>query len=142
MSNSFEPELDLTLNLEVREYVQKQEQIQQSSEKDGWLSQPEFPTVTELAVTEAALMPNKIDGPFKNKDKYLKTHYSLQREDAVGGLREALQDFCRDPKTNDTQKFSVYDQARQFLYYQRPGLTELRYTSPATLLRVEDLLRG
>ncbi len=102
--------LDLSLNLDIREYVQKQENIKHSSDKDEWLSQPEFPSVDELANEMPALLANKIEAPYKSKDKYLKIHYGLQREDAVGSLRDALQDFRGDPTTNDTHKFSVYDQ--------------------------------
>ncbi len=102
--------LDLSLNLDIREYVQKQENIKHSSDKDEWLSQPEFPSVDELANEMPALLANKIEAPYKSKNKYLKIHYGLQREDAVGSLRDALQDFRGDPTTNDTHKFSVYDQ--------------------------------
>ncbi|KAK5402956.1 hypothetical protein LTR06_010382 [Exophiala xenobiotica] len=101
---------DLSLNLDIREYVQKQDNIKHSSDKDEWLSQPEFPSVDELENEMPGLLVNKIEAPYKSKDKYLKTHYGLQREDAVGSLRDALQDFRSDPTTNDTHKFSVYDQ--------------------------------
>jgi helicase required for RNAi-mediated heterochromatin assembly 1 len=101
---------DLSLNLDIREYVQKQDNIKHSSDKNEWLSQPEFPSVDELENEMPGLLVNKIEAPYKSKDKYLKTHYGLQREDAVGSLRDALQDFRSDPTTNDTHKFSVYDQ--------------------------------
>ncbi|KAK4944466.1 hypothetical protein LTR10_016140 [Elasticomyces elasticus] len=110
LTNAFEHGLDLSLNLDIRDYVQKQDSIKQSSEKDAWLSQPEFPTVDELAISEAAITPNKIEGPYRSKVKYLKIHYGLQREDALGSLRDALNDFRQNPAANDTTKYSVYDQ--------------------------------
>ncbi|KIW89661.1 uncharacterized protein Z519_09817 [Cladophialophora bantiana CBS 173.52] len=108
--NAFDDSPGPTLTLDIRDYNAKQEQIQSTSDKDAWLSQPEIPTKQELAVGEASLLPNKIDSPYKSKDRYLKTHYALLREDALGSLRDALQDFCQDPTTGDTVKFSVYDQ--------------------------------
>lgn len=104
--------LDLTLNLDIRDYVEKQGTIKATSAKDVWLSQPEVPGSDELAVGEASLAPNKIDAPYRNKDKYLKTHYALLREDALGSLREAIEDFRLNPGTREAHKFSVYDQVR------------------------------
>lgn len=108
--------LDLSLNLDIREYVQKQEKIKSSSDKDAWLSQPEIPTNNEFLVAEAVLIPNRINTPYKSKDKYLRIHYGLLREDATGCLRDAIQEFRQDPTTGDTQKFSVYDQVRVHLH--------------------------
>ncbi|EXJ92707.1 hypothetical protein A1O3_01259 [Capronia epimyces CBS 606.96] len=110
LTSAFDNGLDLTLNIDIREYVEKQGQIKMSSEKDAWLEAPEIPTNDELAVAEAALPPNKVDAPWRSKEKYLRTQYSLLREDAVGSLRDAVQDFRQNPATGDTQKFSVYEQ--------------------------------
>lgn len=110
LTNTSDNGLDLSLNTDIRDYFKKQGEIRQSSDKDAWLSQPEFPTVDELAIAEAALTPNKIEGPYRSKDKYLRIHYGLQREDAVGSLRDAIQDFRQNPSANDTTKYSVYDQ--------------------------------
>ena len=110
ISTAFDNDLDLTLNLDIREYVFAQDKIKQFSDKDAWLSMPELPTTDELDIAESSVLPNKIEGPYKSKDRYLKTQYSLLREDAVGSLRDALQDLKKNPDTNDAQNFSVYDQ--------------------------------
>lgn len=102
--------LELNLSLDIRNYFLKQKEIKQSSKSDSWLALPEIPTFEELSIAETAVLPNKIDGPYKSKDRYLKTKYSLLREDAVGSLRDAILDFQKDPTTMDTPKFSVYDQ--------------------------------
>lgn len=105
-------DLELNLSLDIRNYFLKQKEIKQSCKKDSWLAVPEIPTFEELSVDEmtVAVPPNKIDGPYKSKDRYLKTQYTLLREDAVGPLRDAILDFQKDPTTMDTFKFSVYDQ--------------------------------
>ncbi|OAL20644.1 hypothetical protein AYO22_08653 [Fonsecaea multimorphosa] len=120
-----------TLCLDIREYHIKQGQIQSTSEKDAWLSQDEIPTTQELAAGEATLLPNKIDSPFKSKDRYLKTHYALLREDAVGSLRDAIQDFRQDPATGDTTKFSVYDQVYivGFTFARRGVAARIKFTT-------------
>ncbi|KEF61299.1 uncharacterized protein A1O9_02864 [Exophiala aquamarina CBS 119918] len=104
--------LELNLSLDIRNYFLKQKEIKESSRKENWLAIPEIPTFEELLVGEmsVAVPPNKIDGPYKSKDRYLKTQYTLLREDAVGSLRDAILDFQKDPTTMDTFKFSVYDQ--------------------------------
>lgn len=112
LTSSFDNGLDLTLNTDIREYVQKQQQITKSSDRDAWLAEPEIPTTEELSAAEAALVPNKIEGPFKNREKYLRMHYALLREDALGCLRDAIQDFRADPTVGETAKFSVYNQVR------------------------------
>ncbi|KAL2408194.1 Helicase required for RNAi-mediated heterochromatin assembly 1 [Exophiala dermatitidis] len=108
-TSAFTNGLDLKLNTDIREYVGKQEQITQSAERDTWLSQSEIPTKEELAIPEPALPANKVNAPWRSKEKYLRTQYALLREDAVGNLREAVQDFAKSPTTGDTQKFAVYD---------------------------------
>lgn len=131
LTSAFETGLDLTLNTDVREYVQKQEQIKHSSEKDTWLSQPEVPTNEELAVTEAALPINKVDAPWKSKDRYLRTQYSLLREDAVGSLRDAIQDFREHPDSGDTTTSSVYDQVyiTGFTFARKGLAARLRFST-------------
>ncbi|OCT50332.1 Helicase required for RNAi-mediated heterochromatin assembly 1 [Cladophialophora carrionii] len=126
-----EDELDLTLNLDIRDYVSKQEQIESTSDRDGWLSQPEIPTNKELFADSADLLPNKIDGPYKTKDRYLKTHYELVREDAVGCFRDAIHDFRKDPSTGDTHKFSVYDQVHivGFTFARRGLAARIRFST-------------
>ena len=104
--------LDLNLSLDIRNYFLKQKEIIESSKKDSWLAVPEIPTFEELSVDEMAVSvpTNKIDGPYKSKERYLKTQFNLLREDAIGPLRDAILDFQKDPTTMDTFKFSVYDQ--------------------------------
>ncbi|OAP65664.1 hypothetical protein AYL99_01636 [Fonsecaea erecta] len=120
-----------TLCLDIRDYHQKQKQIHSTSDKDAWLSQDEVPTKQELVVNEASLYPNKIDIPYKSKDRYLKTHFELLREDAVGCLRDAFQDFCQDPATGDTDKYSVYDQVHivGFTFARRGLAARIKFTT-------------
>lgn len=103
-------DLDYKLNLDIRNYFVKQDAVAPVSSKDGWLSTSKVPTHEELGETMAQVFRNKISGPYKNKGQYLKTQYSLQREDAVGSLRDAIHDFKNDPQTMDTDKFVIYDQ--------------------------------
>ncbi len=110
LSGAFESSLDLTLNLDIRDYISRQEQISSTSDKDAWLSTPEIPTKQEFTNLAADLLPNKVQGPFKNKERYVKTHYELLREDSVGCLRDAIHEFGNDLSTGDTNKFSIYDQ--------------------------------
>ncbi|KAJ9603966.1 hypothetical protein H2200_011488 [Cladophialophora chaetospira] len=110
LSSALEDGLDLTLNLDIRDYVSKQEQITSTSDADSWLSRPDIPTNEELSALAADLSPNKVDGPYKSKERYVRIQYELLREDAVGNLRDAIHDFLPDSSTGDTHKFSVYDQ--------------------------------
>ncbi|EXJ91056.1 hypothetical protein A1O1_04163 [Capronia coronata CBS 617.96] len=131
LTSALDNGLDLNLNMDIRQYVQKQEQIKHYSEKDAWLSQPEIPTGEELAVAEAALPPNKLDAPWRSKDRYLRTQYALLREDAVGNLRDAVHDFLEDPATGDTPKFSVYDQVYilGFTFARRGLAARIRFST-------------
>lgn len=117
MTNGF----DLNLSLDIRNYFLKDETKQSS--KDSWLSLPEIPTFEELSVAETAIPSNKIDGPYKSKERYLKTISALLREDAIGPLRDSMLDFQKDPTTMDTPKFSVYDQVHiSGFTFSRKGL--------------------
>ncbi|KAH0846063.1 Helicase required for RNAi-mediated heterochromatin assembly 1 [Fonsecaea pedrosoi] len=120
-----------TLCLDIRDYHTKQARIQSTSDKDAWLSQDEIPTKQEMAVGEATLLANKIEGPYKSKDRYLKTHHALLREDSVGCLRDAIQEFIRDPTTSDTMKFSVYDQVHivGFTFARRGVAARIKFTT-------------
>ncbi|KIW27697.1 hypothetical protein, variant [Cladophialophora immunda] len=131
VSNAFDDRPNPTLCLDIRDYYMKQRQIRATSDKDAWLSQDEIPTKQELAVGEATLLPNKIDSPYKSKERYLKTHYALLREDAVGCLRDAIQDFRQDPATGDTTKFSVYDQVHivGFTFARRGVAARIKFTT-------------
>ena len=123
LSSDLEGGLDVKLNLEIREYVAAQEQIISKSENDAWLAQPEIPTNQELSAVDTEFRANKIKGPYKSKDRYLRTHYELLREDAVGSLRDAIHDFRKDPSTGDTNRYSVYDQVHVIGFtFARRGL--------------------
>ncbi|KAK5046288.1 hypothetical protein LTR84_008431 [Exophiala bonariae] len=115
-------DIEVTLSKDIRNYFKMNEDSSRSS-KDSWLSLPEIPTFEELSIDETAVPANKIDGPYKTKERYLKTQYALLREDALGCLRDALLDFQKDPSMMDTQKFSIYDQVHiSGFTFSRKGL--------------------
>ena len=65
-----------------------------------WLCQPEVPTSEELlrpANEDYDQFANKIDGPWRSKDKYLRAHYSLLRDDAVTPIWSAVNSFRDTP---------------------------------------------
>ena len=79
-----------------------------------------MPTSAEIllhANDEVMLPANRIDGPWKSKDKYLKAHYSLLREDAVSPLRDAVDQFRRSPEMteNDNKVVSIYERVSRFM---------------------------
>ncbi|KAI9872611.1 MAG: hypothetical protein M1823_008128, partial [Watsoniomyces obsoletus] len=43
------------------------------------------------------------------KDKYLKAHYELHREDAVSPLRDAVDKFRKDPDMSDDKSLHIYE---------------------------------
>jgi helicase required for RNAi-mediated heterochromatin assembly 1 len=93
-----------------------------------WLCQPEVPTSAEVLIAgddDVTLPANKIDGAWKSKDKYLKAHYSLLREDAVSPLRDAVEHFRRTPDMmeNETKVVSIYEKVSLLQGYARPMLT-------------------
>lgn len=131
--------LDLVLNLDIRNYVAKQEQVTSTSKNDIWLSKPEIPTNQELSAEAADLSPNRVDGPYKSKERYVKTQYELFREDAVGNLRDAVHDFLADPSTGDTNNFSVYDQAHivGFTFARRGIAARLKFSTHRSGKRIK-----
>jgi hypothetical protein len=52
--------LNISLNLEIRNYVTQQENLVANSGKDSWTSHPEIPTNDELAPKEAQLFPTRL----------------------------------------------------------------------------------
>ena len=58
---------------------------------------------------QVELSANRTKKPWSNSGKYLETHYSLMREDAISSLREAVTAFIRDPDMMDDQKLSIYE---------------------------------
>jgi helicase required for RNAi-mediated heterochromatin assembly 1 len=104
-------DLNLVVNADIRSYVQKQDSIVIHAPEGHWTGKPEIPTVDEIILNGSIphILPNKRSGAWKTKDKYLKAHYQLLREDAVGPLREAVEDFERNPAMMDNQKIAIYE---------------------------------
>jgi len=112
------PNFELKLNLDIRKYVHKQEQISNSALEGTWSSLTEIPTSAEVALAqgdEVELVPNKRRGKWKNKERYLKAHYELLREDAVSPLRDAVDKIRRDPDMTDDPSMSVYEKVKGVL---------------------------
>jgi helicase required for RNAi-mediated heterochromatin assembly 1 len=104
---------DIKLNVGIREYVRVADEAMKSP-SSRWLSQPEIPTSAEILPAgddDIAVPENKIDGPWKSKDRYLKAHYNLLREDAVSPLRDAVEIFRRNPDMmeGDSKVVSIYE---------------------------------
>lgn len=74
-----------------------------------WRRRPEVPTTKELLREDVYLPGNIIDGPYDSVDEYLEAHYELLREDAFGGLRDAVAHVRENPESNDTQDISIYE---------------------------------
>lgn len=78
-----------------------------------WLEKPEIPhpdevlrrdrasfaptNIENLIPTEDEPRPKKIEGPYDNKEDYLRTEYELLREDALRPLSEAVAEVRKDP---------------------------------------------
>lgn len=133
-----ESSLELTLNLQIREYVSKQEQTESTAKPETWLSQPEVPTKEELSVTCNDLLPNKVKGPYKNTERYLKGHYGLLREDAVGSLRDAVLEFCENISRDENHKYSVYEQVHVtgFTFARRGIAARIKFTTRRAKRRI------
>ena len=103
----------IKLNVGIRAYVQTADDIMRSS-STHWSCHPEVPSGAEILLLgdeEVILPANKIDGAWKTKDKYLKAHYSLLREDAVSPLRDAVDVFRQTPDMmeSDSRVVSIYE---------------------------------
>jgi helicase required for RNAi-mediated heterochromatin assembly 1 len=112
ISSSSRPS-DIKLNVGIRAYAHAADNIMKSS-ASRWLRQPEVPTSAEILLAgddDVVLPANKIDGPWKSKDKYLKAHYNLLREDAVSPLRDAVEIFRQNPDMmeSDSKVVSIYE---------------------------------
>jgi helicase required for RNAi-mediated heterochromatin assembly 1 len=110
---SSSPRADVKLNVGIRAYVRAANDIMKSS-SSRWLCQPEIPTSAEILPAgddDVVLPANKIDGPWKSKDKYLKAHYNLLREDAVSPLRDAVEILRQNPDMmeSDSKVVSIYE---------------------------------
>ena len=99
------------LNLGPREYLQAQRAITQDN-PDDWRSLPEIPKTEEIARTDdrPLLIPaNKVKGKWKSKEKYLRVHYELLREDSITPIREAVDAFKKDPVMTDNKNLAIYE---------------------------------
>jgi helicase required for RNAi-mediated heterochromatin assembly 1 len=104
---------DIKLNVGIRAYAHAADDIMKSS-PSRWLCQPEVPTSAEILLAgddDVVLPANKIDGPWKSKDKYLKAHYNLLREDAVSPLRDSVEIFRQNPDMmeSDSKVVAIYE---------------------------------
>ena len=103
---------EVKLNMDIRAYVHAADAGANGASK-AWISQSEIPTGAEIANSineDIELTPNRIIGPWKSKEKYLKAHYELLREDAVSPLRDAIEAFRKNPEMmDDDQAVSVYE---------------------------------
>lgn len=103
------------LNADVAKYIKDQDTIFSSAEEGNWLSLPEIPQESEILLLHSegiSLPSNKIDQPWNKKERYLKTHYRLLREDTVTALREAVTKFRKDPQRLDDNDTRIYEQVR------------------------------
>ncbi|KAF2663224.1 P-loop containing nucleoside triphosphate hydrolase protein [Microthyrium microscopicum] len=81
------------------ERLEKYLAVQRDAAAQSWLSRPEVPSSNEVMdISEpwenvpsgesVPIEPNRPAGPFDSREDYLKTHYTLLREEAVNPLRE------------------------------------------------------
>ena len=78
---------------------------------------PELPTSAELAPEsdengeepEMTVPVNKIKGAWESRSEYLRAHYGLLREDAVNGLREAVQQVSEEPSMGEDRSIHIYE---------------------------------
>lgn len=118
---------EFVLNLEIRRYVQTAGAVV-GEDSPPWLSQPEVPASGEVLVLnddDVNIPPNKVNGPWRNKEKYLSSHYSLLREDAVAPLRDAVDEFRKNPDMmeGDSKVVRIYEKVSRYQQFQPPTLT-------------------
>lgn len=103
------------LNPDIARYVREQNSLCERAEPDDWLSMPEIPPASEILIPdgESVVLPrNRIDQPWTKKERYLKAHYKLLREDAIAPLREAVAKFRQDPRRMDDNDTRIYEEVR------------------------------
>ncbi|KAJ5573691.1 uncharacterized protein N7459_008118 [Penicillium hispanicum] len=111
--SSFNPPQPSFANRDLRQYFERAGDPGMGPEED-WLLQPELPSKQEILGQETAagtvlLAPNRVAGPWKSKNEYLKTHYDLVREDNVAPLRDAVAFVRECPSMMDTKDISIYE---------------------------------
>lgn len=108
-------ENQLVLNPLVAKYVKDQDAITEKADEGDWLGLPEIPSESEILLLESegvSLPANKILAPWNKKERYLKTHYRLLREDAKTALREGVTKFRKDPQRLDDNDTRIYESVR------------------------------
>ncbi len=111
-TTSFDPEADFVVNHDIRRYVHAQENITRDATPGDWLSHLEIPSNEEIALSvdaEVVLAANKVEGKWRSKDKYLRAHFGLLREDAISPLRDAVDKYKKDPDMMDDFTLSIYE---------------------------------
>ncbi|KAI8956483.1 P-loop containing nucleoside triphosphate hydrolase protein [Daldinia sp. FL1419] len=82
-----------------------------------WRSYPEIPTSQDLnpdwdnedqLKKIRYLLPNTWREPWKEKNRYLETHYRLQREEGITMLRHSIKKFKDDPAMIDDGETCIY----------------------------------
>lgn len=103
---------DIALNTDIRKYMQEQNNLRSTGDRDRWIDALEIPKSDEIHLAEGTMVElaaNKVHDKFKSVRSYLKTHYNLLREDAVGPLRDAIDTFRNDPDMVDNGELSIYE---------------------------------
>ncbi|KAJ5795127.1 hypothetical protein N7457_001726 [Penicillium paradoxum] len=100
------------VNSEIRQYFDPE--LPMYGPWSLWQIKSELPSTKEILGTENTedsiqLTPNCIDGPWKSKEDYMKSHYELLREDSVSPLRRAVGKLRDDPHMKDTKDISIYE---------------------------------
>jgi helicase required for RNAi-mediated heterochromatin assembly 1 len=92
--------------------------LQAHETQQTWRNHPELPTGQELnpdwtsmlEQVQRELKENDVTQPYFDKDKYLETHYRLQREAGIAHLRSSVFRFKSDPAMHDDEWTAVYTQ--------------------------------
>jgi helicase required for RNAi-mediated heterochromatin assembly 1 len=117
------------VNLGIRAYARAADDIMKSS-SNRWLRQPEFPASAEILIAgegDVSIPANKINGAWKSKERYLKAHYNLLREDAVSPLRDAVEHFRQTPDMMENDNNRVV-----WIYEKVNFVLRLRYNEAKT----------
>ncbi|PYI06160.1 ATP binding protein [Aspergillus sclerotiicarbonarius CBS 121057] len=100
------------VNKDIKEYFVRTD----SDHSEEWLKRPDVPSPEEIMGTfdsteddYVELATNRVEGPWKSRDAYLKAHYELLREDAIAPLRDAVAYVREDLRMMDSKTVSIYD---------------------------------